>query len=222
MIVSSRTLRLRTLVQYVLDGEILLPARPAGFDWSHQQRLLLFDSVYRNVPAGSILCWHTAQHARDLSALSAMHAPQPGRVRTYVIDGYHRLATLVAGLTARGEQTGLAQVIFDLRSDVFITDRKRPLRAVHVPLNCVYDQHGLYRVADRIHREVSDGPEVARLVAQLDKLVEAMRDYEVSVVTLTTESEEDVGEAAARANLTPTGPQRATLRTSPHSILTVG
>ncbi|NCA71374.1 MAG: DUF262 domain-containing protein [Sphingobacteriia bacterium] len=95
--------RLPTLLDEVRDGGILIPDFQRPLEWNDSQRLMLLDSVAKQMPIGALLVWRTrTQSLRCLDSLGAFKLPKtPGAQvpRSYLLDGHQRLATLLAALT---------------------------------------------------------------------------------------------------------------------------
>jgi len=55
------TKSLRTLLDHIDAGELVLPEIQRDFVWSKKNVLLLFDSLYRGLPIGYMLVWKTKE-----------------------------------------------------------------------------------------------------------------------------------------------------------------
>ena len=60
---SATTFRLSALVRNVLDGAVRVPHFQRSFRWDARDVGLLFDSILRGYPVGSVLLWERAAPA---------------------------------------------------------------------------------------------------------------------------------------------------------------
>jgi len=94
--------RLPSLLEELKAGELRIPPFQRDFVWTGEQRLHLLDSVYRGLPAGSIMVWRTTKGLKTDPRLGPVHlsVPEPteGAMRQYLLDGRQRLTTLFAAL----------------------------------------------------------------------------------------------------------------------------
>jgi hypothetical protein len=116
--VRSTSLKVRELVAAKRDGKLHLPDLQRGFVWDAERVRMLFDSLYRRYPVGSLLLWKPAWEQAESpvntrpwglyppnSTTEAGQSepkiePTPGSI--FVLDGQQRL-------------TSLFRVIFDSR-----------------------------------------------------------------------------------------------------------
>lgn len=107
---QTTTLKVRQLVELKREGKLHLPDLQRGFVWDDSRVRLLFDSLYRQYPVGSLLLWKPVWEGADapinvrpwdLFSPNAttgagepdpMTPPQPGAV--FVLDGQQRLTSL--------------------------------------------------------------------------------------------------------------------------------
>lgn len=216
-----RNERLYTLLRRVRTGDVLIPRFQRPFVWSDEQRLLLLDSIARNLPIGSLIVWRTVSN--ELSCFQSI-AGVPidadphrfkGRSKVYLLDGHQRLSTLYGtlgqGLDGVEREHGLAQgdespgdardeqVYFDLADQVFLfgasDDPKRS--DCWVPVASFFDRYALRRFENEHLLGRDDG---RALITRLGRVVDRFRDYEVPTVTLASEDESVATEAFSRVN----------------------
>ena len=97
-----RKLELRELIEEVMRGELCLylPQFQRDFDWTDDKVRLLFDSIIRNLPVGSIILWgppwdiREDQFAIPLIDLNSDSAERCSK-SYYVLDGQQRLTSLL-------------------------------------------------------------------------------------------------------------------------------
>jgi hypothetical protein len=105
--VSSRTLSVLHLLNEIREGAIVLPDLQRDFVWDQDQIRLLFDSIMRRYPFGSLLLWET----RFLSVSYREFVKDYKRSTTFVpdikpankqmrmvLDGQQRLQSLYLGI----------------------------------------------------------------------------------------------------------------------------
>ena len=85
--------RLVTLVERLLNGEIVLPDIQRDFVWSGSKIPRLLDSLYMEWPVGSILLWHTTLDVPIKTAAVVQGVPVGVRP-AILLDGQQRMTTL--------------------------------------------------------------------------------------------------------------------------------
>ena len=92
-------------IQNLEDGYVL-PAIQRPYVWKEKQIALLFDSILRNYPLGTLMIWKTK---KDLSSRSfrkdwnsgedfALLKDVPVRNKNVILDGQQRLQSLLIGM----------------------------------------------------------------------------------------------------------------------------
>ncbi len=83
-------MKIRTILDYIDDGEIALPEFQRGFVWNRNQVRGLMDSLYRRHPVGSLLSWSTRTERATHRGSTPM---PPGNVKL-LLDGQQRVTSL--------------------------------------------------------------------------------------------------------------------------------
>ena len=101
----------KTLVDKIADGELILPEMQREYVWKSTNVRDLFDSLYRGYPSGVILVWETDElvETRDF----AVETSNQRSSKWLLLDGQQRLTSLAAILSGDG---------------VTVKDRKREVR----------------------------------------------------------------------------------------------
>lgn len=217
--------RLAVLLRKVYTGEILIPRFQRPFVWSNDQRLLLMDSIYRGFPIGSLITWQTRGH--ELSTypslggvpLPAAQQRQQGQqkdFKTYLLDGHQRLTTLYSALgpglisaddpeattrveQARGDEP-VEAIYFDLDLQAFtLAPARGPVPKTWIPLALLLDRYNLREFEDR---QLSAQANARQLIYRVQDLLEVFSNYEVPVVSVTTEDLQEATRVFQRLNST--------------------
>src|SRR5688572_20442112 len=100
--VKSSIESLRSVLDDVKDGQLRLPAFQRSFTWRNDQIADLFDSIAQGYPIGSIFVWSTINDHTTSDSIGPFAQPnrRPGSPMNLVIDGQHRIVTLVGVLLA--------------------------------------------------------------------------------------------------------------------------
>src|SRR3954465_1724112 len=85
------------LLESISAGEMRIPRFQRPYVWSTDDMLQLFDSVFRGYPIGSLLIWQTDRSdITSLEKIGPIELPKHGpQLKSYVVDGHQRLATLM-------------------------------------------------------------------------------------------------------------------------------
>ena len=85
--------KLEVLLKYLDQGELVLPEIQRDFVWKKKNIQLLFDSLYRELPIGSMLVWKS-QVAVPKKKRKTKHGPIIGNFYGYLLDGQQRLTAI--------------------------------------------------------------------------------------------------------------------------------
>lgn len=94
---SHTTKSIRDLLKHIDSDELVLPEIQRDFVWTPKSVMLLFDSLFRDMPIGHILIWK-ARQAVEAKAFSKKANPlNPGQIESfygYLLDGQQRLTAI--------------------------------------------------------------------------------------------------------------------------------
>ena len=221
------TERLPSLLREVYEGRLLLPLTEPG-EWNDERRLKLFESIYRGLPIGSLTVWRTTTHLEHQQVLGSVPLQQRPvgvsgeRLRTYLVDGVGRVATLFEELGTsfwQGDKSGLrrqpvagqgSSIVFDLETRTFrVRPQGKTPRVTEMPLGGLFDAETQH-VFSAHFRALPDGE---RLANRLAHLVDAFFDFSLPVITVVSDDVESLGlflsslSKPAPALLSPQGPK---------------
>jgi len=208
--------RLPTLLAEIRSGAILIPDFQRPLEWDDDRRLLLLDSVAKQMPIGAFLVWRTRDHTlRCLDTLGAFHLPKeagPQIPRAYLLDGHQRLATLFAALSWTDDPSPLHQqgvrwpIYYDLEAEpddraFRFNSRKGDPPVTWLPLYTLFEPKRLFAHQKRLLEAARDGEtQNQRLVERAEALAERFKDYQIPVVPLVSEDLSLVTESFVRVN----------------------
>lgn len=134
------------LLLAVRDGRVRLPPFARKFMWDDGDRLMLFDSIYRGFPIGTLLFWRRSAPAEAVQFASVKIDAEARDDALWVLDGQQRVTTLVTALlheAGRGERAAH----FDLTREEFVWLRVRGgegvVSARFVPVSALLDSERL-------------------------------------------------------------------------------
>jgi hypothetical protein len=120
---------LSELLELLEDGTLRIPNFQRAFKWQDEDRRVLFDSIARGFPIGTLLLWNrpATEPARtfgdDIKPLGSH--PRAGRDALLVLDGQQRLWSLALSLHGRESAEGRASIAFDPKTDELVVVRQR-------------------------------------------------------------------------------------------------
>jgi hypothetical protein len=119
--VKSSIESLRGLIDDVKAGNLRLPAFQRSFTWRNDQMVDLFDSVAQGYPIGSLFLWNTMGDHVTSDHIGPFGQPgrKSGAPVSLVIDGQHRLVTLVGVLLAGADADDRWRLYYDPRAERF-------------------------------------------------------------------------------------------------------
>lgn len=89
---GNATKSLRALISHIDTGELVLPEIQRDFVWNKQNVLLLFDSLYRELPIGSMLVWKAKTSVPKKKTIKTGEHIQ--NFYGYLLDGQQRLMAI--------------------------------------------------------------------------------------------------------------------------------
>jgi len=200
---------LRTIIERVGQGDILIPAFERPFVWSDDQRINLLDSIAQGLPIGSFLLWRTQRSDMKTQAVLGEFAfePDPKRpTKHYLLDGLQRLTTLYTALTPPSskdvfwERDGVRWPLWiELAGEqpTFTIPRKSSsLGPTQVPSWVLLNNYEVFHAQRELWKSGFD--EEAK---QLERLSNLIKDYAIPLVPLITEDLSVVIRAFVRINI---------------------
>lgn len=198
---NAEALRVEDLLEDATRGHFALPAFQRQLRWDREDKELLFDSIYRGFPIGTLIFWKRErwENAKPLVQESE------GKPTRFVVDGQQRLMTLFRVLKTADDEPK-HELMFDLESQQFkylpkiieslktstsAAEARTPKKAV--PLSVVLDPVVLQEWV--VERPLSKDEQ--RLVFALGS---AIREYRVSTYTIEGDHEQTARDVFARVN----------------------
>lgn len=102
-------MKISKLIDYYVDGELLLPEMQRKYVWKSTQIRDLIDSIYRDYPSGSILLWETDILPETRATSLKVDNKQNFGQKFLLLDGQQRitsLATIMTGHPIRIKEGG--------------------------------------------------------------------------------------------------------------------
>lgn len=204
-------LPLSDLLEGVMQGEYRIPRFQRPYVWSLDDMVQLFDSVAKGYPIGSLLIWQTERN--DISSLpeiGPIQLPESGpTLKSYVVDGHQRLATLLGVLKIAENYPRERQddwrwwIAYDLERERFehIRDAKASIPMHMMPLRNILRTVDFARRAREILSEPGFTNEHATLlIDRADALQRSIREYRLPMIVMKSGSLDDAVTIFARVN----------------------
>lgn len=119
---EATTYQVDRLAERVLAGEVRVPSFQRGLRWEDEDRLALFDSIYRGFPVGTLLLWkHEGPAAIVRIGDLTISAGNRSDV-LWIVDGQQRVTTLANALL-RVPALNERAIFFDLELEDFVYAR---------------------------------------------------------------------------------------------------
>lgn len=199
---------LTQLLDEIARGALQVPVFQRGLVWTQDQRLDLLRSVHLGLPIGSILIWRTRRsdiRCRERLGPHRLPAPAEGEGRAYLLDGHQRLSTLFGALYPwdpaipkgqEAEEEPEPHYYYRLDAlDFALREQASPERT-WLPLSLLRSSVRLLR----FQRGLGGLPDADRMVTAADELAEAVRTYQLPVLTIATDDLERAALTFQRIN----------------------
>jgi hypothetical protein len=185
------------LLTDVLGGRVRLPRFQRGLRWEDEDRIKLFDSIYRGFPIGTLLFWKRPAGADRLHVGSLTIDAEARTDALWVVDGQQRIVTLAEALARTRHDPGKRSLHFDLEGTIFAfgTDTNKPPPR-WLPLSQVLDSARLLDWADR------HGLRHSGLLGSALEMGKRLREYQIPAYVVETEDESVLRQVFDRSNST--------------------
>lgn len=187
------------LVSQVKKGKVRIPSFQRGLQWTSNDVLKLFDSIYKGYPIGSLLMREGEAEATTLElGPLKIDAPETSSAR-WVVDGQQRLVSLTAGLARPAPVPKTPDdnyvVYFDAENEAFVTPSKtKPLPSTWVPATKLLDGAEL---SEWIFNWEHGRTDLRRTVFEAGK---RLRQYRIPLYVVTTDDEDLLRDIFQRVN----------------------
>jgi hypothetical protein len=198
---DSSVPRLMTVVNRVLEGDVLLPKFQRNFVWTRQQILDLLDSVSRNYPIGSVLLWQSTEQLASERTVAGLAVGEwrHGYPVSYILDGQQRLASICGALHWQPDDDPESawNIVYDLIQQEFrhVNTLDEPPPHV-IPVRLLSDG---FEFANRASKAGADD-----LHERAKELYNRFSNYQVAVITLRGMPSTEVAKVFERINSTAT------------------
>ncbi|WP_186231086.1 DUF262 domain-containing protein [Burkholderia gladioli] len=199
------------LLDSLMSGEYRVPRFQRPYVWTPDDMIQLFDSVLKGYPIGSLLIWQTERtDISSLSSIGPIDLPATGpALRSYVVDGHQRLATLL-GVLRLPESHPRAKmddwrwwIAYDLQAEQFVhlKDIPGPIPLYLLPLRSVLRTVDFARrTRDIASSGEFDDSAANELLDRADIVQRAIRDYRIPMIVMKSGSLDDAVTIFSRVN----------------------
>ncbi|NIE66487.1 DUF262 domain-containing protein [Burkholderia sp. Ax-1719] len=199
------------LLDSLMSGEFRVPRFQRPYVWSPDDMIQLFDSVVKGYPIGSLLIWQTERaDISSLSSIGPIDLPATGpALRSYVVDGHQRLATLLGVLRLPESHPRVKMddwrwwIAYDLRAEQFVhlKDFHEPIPLHLLPLRSVLRTVDFARrTRDIASSGEFDDSTANELLDRADIVQRAIRDYRIPMIVMKSGSLDDAVTIFSRVN----------------------
>lgn len=184
---AAERFKISQLVALVAAGKIRIPKFQRPPRWDRNNRLELFDSIYRGYPIGTLLFWRRAAPAETIR-LGTLQIKAPNMPDAlWVVDGQQRLRTLALALLPPELHADkpIEEILFDVTAVRFLTAGGSAPSSKRFPLRGAHETRGTLQWL-REHEIGED--EYGRIAHLSDRL----QNFEVPAYVVETDEEADL------------------------------
>jgi hypothetical protein len=166
----------------------------------------LLDSVFHGYPIGSILVWDSDREISSLDYVGPIRiGPAPKGVVSYILDGHQRISTLLGTLMLPHDAPSTNddvdwRLYFDLEQYEFIHAPKEGLQPWYFPVRSLLETTDFFQAARVLQDDVEDSKRATRLLKAADYLANAIRNYQLPLISITEASLDSAVTVFARLN----------------------
>jgi uncharacterized protein DUF262 len=194
---EARSFAIENLLAQIAQGKIRIPTYQRPLRWKDEDRLRLFDSIYRGFPIGTLLFWKRPGEAEEIHLGRLSFSVEARSEVLWVVDGQQRLVTLADALLAEPLERAIR---FDLEEHVFAYGTTAQLPPPRwLPLSVVANTADLLRWA---HRYLGEESPLLDLAFETGR---RLREYQVPASVVESADELVLREIFDRINSTGKG-----------------
>lgn len=197
----SKTYTIKNLLNFCEEGFFAVPEIQREFVWDAKRVYKLLDSIYRQLPIGSMLVWETNADRRHLLRHAQQVLPphrNNARKTWFLVDGQQRLSVIYRVKVGHEVKNWNGKILdfsklcfsFDDRYDTQFIFIKRPIQNMHVPLIDIVSDNWKRRL-----RALSQNK-----LRKIKKCREKILSYQVPIIFTTTKELEEIRETFLRIN----------------------
>lgn len=198
--------RIDELARRILTSDIILPKFQRRFVWDERQVVVLWDSIARGYPIGSVLLWHSREELRSERNIAdlAIDLPQPDYPYNYLLDGQQRLSSICGAIYWKPDDPkNRWNIAYDLREKKIVrldTLDEPPLHQIRI--NKLEDPARFFQQVASLRGSTSPG--AVEQAGEAEALFRRFKDYKIATVTLWNTPLSDVAPIFERINSTGT------------------
>ncbi|MDM8549525.1 DUF262 domain-containing protein [Desulfobacterales bacterium HSG2] len=218
-IINPEIRYLKDILDIVYRGELRVPDFLSPFSWKPEDMLLLFESISRGYPIGSLVFWKAGEDCQAYPKIGPFEfdpklSPHP---RSYIIDGHQRIATLFGILTPPSSKYNIVTasilsikyisfsakkwrwiLYYDLKNGKFAYIRKGSPEKYYIPLNALMNTFAFLKECRRIEQECKK--DAVRYIEKAENLSQIFFNYKIPVIQIKEGNLKDVMEIFSRLN----------------------
>lgn len=181
---ETKTFSVTALLEAMRQGRVRIPYFQRQFRWQDEDRRLLFDSLQKGFPVGTLLLAQGAAPAETVSLGGFTADVHAAKDALWVVDGQQRLSTLAMALL--DDHSGAYRpIFFDLVAGEFVLGgRKRASPPHWVPTSVLASSASL----NRWLREASMPDELSD---RADRIASRIREYQLPAYLVPYDGEDD-------------------------------
>jgi hypothetical protein len=185
------SLKVEDLLDKLRDGSIRIPKFQRPLKWNAENNKLLFDSIIKGFPMGSLLMWKRKADAEFIRFGNFEVAASSRDDAWWVVDGQQRLTALASLLAQNPDSKSGFAVSLD---DESIVSLARAKKGHFVPLHVLVDYERLlpyFQAHPELNREQRE---------HAQQLLKKIKEYQLPVTVLESDHEKYVSDVFSRLN----------------------
>lgn len=210
--IQTQIRSLSSLLENLRDGIIQVPPFQREFVWTRKQIVELFDSISKGYPIGSIMLWrpHTTPSWGHDRGVGGFILPDLKEPKSYVLDGYQRLASLFGCLNSpktsgleydENMRKGFFNLCFDLKDGEFIYPTGGYAKPWQVPVYILFRTSEFRQYTRNIlEPAVTDSQLLDIYLDRADSFSRILVEYKLAVIEVDGGTLEDVVNIFSRIN----------------------
>lgn len=199
--IAPKTYTIKKLWNFCDEGFFAVPEIQREFVWDAKRACKLLDSIYRQLPIGSMLVWETNADRRHLLRHAQRVLPphrNDARETWFLVDGQQRLSVIYRAKAGHEVENWNGKILdfsklcfsFDDRYDSQFLFIRRPIPKLHIPLTDI--------LSDNWKRKLRSLPQ--NKLSRIEKCRERILTYQVPIIFINTKELEEIRETFLRIN----------------------
>ena len=190
---------LREIIKKMENGLYVIPAFQRDFVWLQRQIIVLFDSIIKGYPIGTLILWKPSGESYRIKNVVNDNIYADNNKHVYILDGRQRLTAFYCCVLDYENKPGKFNLYFNLEKESFEFQNNKLDYDKSVLVSEVYDTFRMLGILQQF-MEIEDVEKRNDYIKKVKELNTILQSYEIGEIELDDCSLDEAGEVFSRIN----------------------